>query len=639
MTAEERAARCHELQLRLNTLDALDENERLARDFRHALEEAQAALEGSAEGAESAVEDIEKAQEALEAFNEFLGGTLEFVEGASEALGEVAERVEGFGESAGEVAGAIEEITSTMQQIEDLQNLSEASAQDMINGLGDYVGGIVDTLGPLTETIPALGAFLTIYAEAISAIAISAGKIEAEAASRDDISQDAVGRDIYLSPQTARQQRAQEIQDILNELDALDCYGAQGDGAENSGGNGYGADFTAAVSFGLRECNTTREQLEEAITRLNLSRHSLREAWRTLRVLQDRGPSLEYQLANARSQLAAGGTGTDRAQAEVSMLEDEQASLQEQIEATRERVRRALEDHDERVALVDPCYQAMITRAVYVPEGERDQFLHDLRQFDPNPDGLDIEAIRQAVAEDQRTSMRPVLIGGGVFAGALLLTAAIVIPSGDPEPVSTTEAPAAVITEQVEEAIVEEIVEKIEEQIPELDLADTAFPEGLSYKITKTGDPIPAPFGDIPNGVQLEGMFDLSIDCGPLGQRCTYAMGYETDTPPHPPYSVPPVVPWDYNGTTWFIETPALFLSASYPGGFECIYSASDVWELTVTNAEWDGDRWVATAFTGTLVREQHLDPELSAAAIAAEYCPPYAEATSWDVEATGSVP
>ena len=115
-------------------------------------------------------------------------------------------------------------------------------------------------------------------------------------------------------------------------------------------------------------------------------------------------------------------------------------------------------------------------------------------------------------------------------------------------------------------------------------------------------------------------------------------MGYEVDTPPHLPYAEPPVVPWVHTGTTWSIETPATFLSASYPGGFECIYSGSDVWELQVTSAEWNGERWVATAFTGTLVREQHLDPDLSAAAIAAEYCPPYAEATSWDVEATGRV-
>ena len=279
----------------------------------------------------------------------------------------------------------------------------------------------------------------------------------------------------------------------------------------------------------------------------------------------------------------------------------------------------------------------MILRAQYVPEATRDQFLVDLSQFDPSQGGLNIEAIREAVAdEDQRVSMRPVLIGGGVFAGALLLTAAIIIPSGDPEPVATTEAPAAVITDQIEEAIVEEIVEKLEEEIPELDLADTGFPEGLSYKITKTGDPIPAPFGEIPNGVQLEGTFGLSIDCS--GDRCSYAMGYEVDTPPHFPYSEPPVVPWVHTGTIWSIETPATFLSASYPGGFECIYSGSDVWELQVTSAEWNGERWAATAFTGTLLREQHLDPDLSAAAIAAEYCPPYAEATSWDVEATGRV-
>jgi archaellum component FlaC len=639
MTVEERASRCHELRMKLNALDALNENERLFEDFRRTLEEAQAALEGNAEGAEGATEDIEKAQDALDAFNELLGGTVEFLEGAKDALGEVSEGIEQFGEAAGDVAGALSEITSTIEHVADLQNLSEASAQDMINGLGEHIGGMVETLGPLIDVIPGMGAFLHMYGEAISGIAISVGKIETEVASRNQILQEAMGKDLYITPQTSRQQRSSEIEDILSQLDELDCFGAHGDGAETGSGSAYSTDYHAAVGIGLRDCNKTRTSFEHAITLLNRSRLRLKRAWDTLGRLEQRDWQIGQDLEAVRSDLATRAITPQLAEARTYGLEAQRASLPDRIESARERARRALEDYEAKLDQVDPCYRRMIAQANNLNDTAGAELIEELSQFDPNPAWLPIGAIRDAFPEeDQRTSLRPVLIGGGVFAGALLLTAAIIIPSGDPEPVSTTEAPAAAITEQIEEAIVEEIVEKIEEQIPELDLADTAFPERLSYKITKTGDPIPAPFGDIPNGVQLEGTFDLSIDCGPLGQRCTYAMGYETDTPPHPPYSVPPVAPWDHNGTTWFIETPALFLSASYPGGFECIYSASDVWELTVTNAEWDGDRWVATAFTGTLVREQHLDPELSAAAIAAEYCPPYAEATSWDVEATGRV-
>ena len=637
MTAAERAARCHELQMRLNALDALGENEGLFEEFRRTLEEAQAALEGSAEGAEGATEDIEKAQEALEAFKELLGGTQEFLESAGDALSQVSDGVEQFGEAAGEVAGALGKITATIDQVSELQNLSEASTSEMLTGLGEHIGSIVDTLDPLIKTIPGMGAFLSMYGRAIAGIAISVGKIEAEVAARNQILQEAMGKDLYITPLTARQERAQEIQDILSQLDELDCYGAQSQGAESSGGNGYGVDFHNAVSVGLRDCNTTREQLEEAITRLNLSRYGLTEAWQALGVLEDRGPSLEYQLENARSQMGAGGRSGDRAQADILMLEDEQASLSEQIEETRERVRRALEDYDEHVALVDPCYQAMIAKAVHVPEGER-EFLQDLRQFAPNPDGLDIEPIRRAVTEDQQTSMRPVLIGGGALAGVLLITAAIVIPGGDVEPVATTEAPAVAITLQTEPVEEQPVEEEIVEEPPALDLADVALAEGLAYKITKTGDPIPAPYGHIPNGVQLEGTFDLHIECGPARLRCVYTMGYEVDTPPHAPYSEPPVVPWVRDGTTWSIETPAHFLSASYPGGFECVYAGSDVWVLEVTDAEWDGEQWVATAFTGTLIRSSHLDPELSAAAIAAGYCPPWEEATAWDVEAFGRV-
>ncbi len=638
MTAEERASRCHELRMKLNALDALEENERLFEEFRRTLEEAQAALEGSAEGAEGAVENIEKAQDALDAFNELLGGTMDFLEGAKDALGEVADGVGQFGEAAGQVAGALDEITSTIDQISDLRDLSEASASDMIAGLGEHIGGIVDTLGPLISTIPGMGAFLTMYGEAIAGIAISVGKIEAEVARRNDILQQAMGRDLYITPLTARQERAAEIEDILSQLDALDCSG-QGSGFQTSGGDAYSTDYHAAVGIGLRDCNKTRTSFEHAITLLNRSRLRLKRAWDTLGRLEQRDWQIGQDLGAVRFDLATRAITPQLAEARTYGLEAQRASLPDRIESARERARRALEDYEAKLDQVDPCYRRMIAQANNLNDTAGAELIEELFQFDPNPAWLPIGAIRDAFPEeDQRTSLRPVLIGGGVFAGALLLTAAIVIPGGEAEPIVTTEA-AGVITEQVEEAIVvEEIVEEIEEQIPELDLADTAFPEGLSYKITKTGDPIPAPFGDIPNGVQLEGTFDLFTDCGPLGQRCTYAMGYETDTPPHPPYSVPPVVPWDHNGTTWFIETPALFLSASYPGGFECIYSASDVWELQVIAAEWTGEQWVASAFTGTLVREQHLDPERSAAAIAAEYCPPYAEATSWDVEAIGRV-
>lgn len=633
MTADERAARCCELRMRLNALDALEENERLFEEFRRTLEEAQTALEGSAEGAEGAVEDIGKAQEALDAFNDLLEGTSDFLEGASDALSEVSEGVEQFGETAGDIAGALEEINSTMQQVEDLQNLSEASAQDMINGLGEHLGGMVETLGPLVDAIPGMGAFLHMYGEAISGIAISVGKIEAEVAGRNQILQEAMGKDLYITPLTARQERAGEIEDILSRLDALDCYGAHGDGVETSGGSGFSTDFHAAVQVGLRNCNKTRTELEHAITGLNRSRDRLKRAWEELQALEGRHLSIGDEIDSWRA------SGDSNAQHVIDQLEQSRASLPERIESARERVQRALEDYDQNAALVDPCFQTMIAQAVYVPEADRAAFLEDLSQFDPNPDRLPIERIRAAVApvEDRRTSLRPVLIGGGALAGAMLLTAAIVLPGGDPEPVPSTEAPAAQVTEQTDEPVEEELIEA-DEGPPQLDLADVALPEGLSYKITKTGDPIPAPFGEIPNGVQLEGTFDLHLECGPAGLRCAYAMGYEVDTPPHAPYQKPEVVPWEHNGTTWSIETPALFLSASYPGGFECVYTASDVWVLQVTDGQWDGSQWVAIEFTGTLVRNSHLDTEISAAGIAAGYCPPWAEATSWDVEATGRV-
>ena len=182
----------------------------------------------------------------------------------------------------------------------------------------------------------------------------------------------------------------------------------------------------------------------------------------------------------------------------------------------------------------------------------------------------------------------------------------------------------------------EELVQP-EDLVPtQADLLISELPEGLDYLITKTGDPIPAPFGEIPNGTRLEGSFQMNIDCG--GTQCVYSSPYEGDTPPRTaPWAPLEAATWMHDGLIWRLETPALYLSASYPDGVQCVYSHLDTWLLTVTDAEWDGEGWVITAMTGTLNRAEVLD--LSLGGGTTEACPPWQAEATWDAEVTGRLP
>lgn len=94
-----------------------------------------------------------------------------------------------------------------------------------------------------------------------------------------------------------------------------------------------------------------------------------------------------------------------------------------------------------------------------------------------------------------------------------------------------------------------------------------------------------------------------------------------------------PEEPWVLDAQLWNLDSSAHYLSASY-GDLQCVYLRRHTWELEVTDADWDGERWVATALSGSLFIDVALDESLSAAAIDGGYCPPYHEANEWFVEA-----
>ena len=92
---------------------------------------------------------------------------------------------------------------------------------------------------------------------------------------------------------------------------------------------------------------------------------------------------------------------------------------------------------------------------------------------------------------------------------------------------------------------------------------------------------------------------------------------------------------WVRVGDRWTIDMDGYFLSADYGGGNACIYAWNEVWDIEITDAVQNGNIWLATAFDGTMMRSEGLDPGRSAQAIGNGYCPEYQTATQWDAEST----
>ncbi len=219
----------HEAQVELEQLEGIErhnaEVERgveTLKEVQRTLEEISKDAEGTSKKIEEYREELDGVIEKLKQANEEFGTALqEELKPLSEAGGEVAEGVSQFGEAAGEVGSTLKEMADRLDQVKELIDLGEAPASEILDGFDKYFGELVDLLGPLADRLPGLGAFITIWLEAIRRIRGSIERIEAITATRRAQIEDIVGEDIYVGgegPVAVRRGRIGELRDRVDSL-------------------------------------------------------------------------------------------------------------------------------------------------------------------------------------------------------------------------------------------------------------------------------------------------------------------------------------------------------------------------------------------------------------------------------------
>ena len=124
----------------------------------------------------------QKLTESLEGIKETIKEEHEAIIEATRTFSEPLEKVkDGLGKAQKtmeKVNTAVKEINSYIATAKIMVDARNMSGPNTIKAFGDFFGEITDKLDPLLKTIPVIGVFLDIYAQAIQQIAISAEKIE-----------------------------------------------------------------------------------------------------------------------------------------------------------------------------------------------------------------------------------------------------------------------------------------------------------------------------------------------------------------------------------------------------------------------------------------------------------------------------
>lgn len=169
---------------------------------------------------------------------------------------------------------------------------------------------------------------------------------------------------------------------------------------------------------------------------------------------------------------------------------------------------------------------------------------------------------------------------------------------------------------------------------PIVNLATANLPGTITFAATKTATVVPPTNGvaPVPVGRVINGTLPVVSSC--QGTTCTFTSAYNPGT--GQVRGPVPQVTWARQGSAWHVTTSANILSSS-TGGAECVYTYSDTWDLTPTAGARQGTQTIGTALTGTLRREAHMNPSLSASGIAAKTCIGYDQVDDWSVQATGA--
>ncbi len=159
------------------------------------------------------------------------------------------------------------------------------------------------------------------------------------------------------------------------------------------------------------------------------------------------------------------------------------------------------------------------------------------------------------------------------------------------------------------------------------DLEAAALPSEWTFTASSTSIDIapPEPIQPLPIGSEMGGTLQMSETCA--GADCSYTT--VVDVTPLTVIGESPAIEWVHQGTRWTLAGTTSILSSSTDQS-TCIYTWVENWDITITDAVFDGERWIATAFNGTRQQGSSLDPSQSTG-----FCSPYQDLTTWT--ATGS--
>lgn len=276
-----------DLQTELAKLRGEEATEQLGRALMDSVSQAKGVLEATAEGAEGWAEKEGEYREALEQVQETLGETSDFIKETLNISKQVSEGLEGFTETTKEVAGVLGEIEDAAKRIEDMKELSEATATEQLRGLSELIGEVTGKLSDLVKLIPGLGAFIEIWRLGIESITTSAAQLESIVLLRNRQAREAglpEPYEILKSGKAKREARIQEIFDRLEEL-GVDLNLP----AETSAGQSIPADVRNAIKLGLRDAGMTYDEFA-------ISNAALQASRRRVNRLKDRLSTLEGEI-------------------------------------------------------------------------------------------------------------------------------------------------------------------------------------------------------------------------------------------------------------------------------------------------------------------------------------------------------
>ena len=255
MTDASHAQEILNLQTELATLRGEQATEEFGQAVMESVTQAKVVLEATAGDAEAFKGKHDEYVEALDTIKETLGETSAFIEEATKTSRQVPDGIEQFGEKSSEVAEVLGQIEGAMQRVQDMKELSEATATEQIRALSDLLGEVTGWLEDIIKLIPGLGAFIEVWRLGIESIAGSAAQLESIVLQRNRQAREADLPEPYTILKTGNAKRSSRIEEILDRLEQL---GVDMDPpTQTSVGDEIPVDVRNAIKVGLRDSGMT----------------------------------------------------------------------------------------------------------------------------------------------------------------------------------------------------------------------------------------------------------------------------------------------------------------------------------------------------------------------------------------------